>query len=90
MNEQTFAVSTHPYYPLNAHIPDYSANVSSVDELLLRFGSLLSLSIFTALWLASKWNPKLTTGDRLVAGWYVLCKSPQTKGGAMHRVSYWI
>lgn len=74
MNEQSFAIPTHPYYPLNAHIPDYLVNVSSTAELLVRFGSLLSLGIFTTLWLATRWNPRLTTGDKLIIGWFVLCK----------------
>lgn len=74
MDEQTFAVPIHPYYPWNAHIPDYVANTNSVAELLVRFAGLLILSIFTALWLATRCNPPMTAGDKAITGWYILCQ----------------
>lgn len=74
MDEQTFILPTHPYYPPNAHIPDYVANVSSVAELLVRFGTLLALSILPPLWLASRWNPRLTTSDQAITAWFILCE----------------
>lgn len=72
---QTFSVPTHPYYPQDADIPDYVPNSGSVVELMLRFGSLLSITILTALWIATRFNPKLVLSDKLVLGWFVLCKS---------------
>lgn len=74
MAQQTFAVPTHPYYPLNARIPDYVPNINTITQLSVQFASLLALTIFTALWLATRWNPRLTKGDQVITGWYVLCK----------------
>lgn len=73
MDKQTFVVPTHPYYPLDAHIPDYAANVSSLTELSVQFATLLALTIATALWLATRCNPNLPAGDQFIIGWYTLC-----------------
>lgn len=72
---QTFSVPGHPYFPPDADIPHYIPNASSLNELLVRFASLLSITIFTALWLATRFNSRLTRGDKFVLGWFVLCES---------------
>lgn len=72
---QTFSVPSHPYYPLDADIADYVPNAGSVVELMVRFGSLLGITIFTALWVATQHNPKLRLSDKLIFGWFVLCES---------------
>ncbi|KAK7733889.1 hypothetical protein SLS53_008039 [Cytospora paraplurivora] len=69
---QTFSVPAHAYYPRDAYIPDYVPNASSVAELIVRFGSLLGITIFTALWIATRFNPRLGLTDKLVFGWFVL------------------
>ncbi|KAJ4392127.1 hypothetical protein N0V93_005749 [Gnomoniopsis smithogilvyi] len=65
--------SPHPYYPENARIPGYVPNSSSVSELIIRFGSGLSITIITAVWLATRFNPRLSRADRSVLAWFVLC-----------------
>lgn len=72
---QTFSVPGHPYFPPDADIPHYIPNASSLNELIVRFASLLSITIFTALWLATRFNSQLTRGDKFVLGWFVLCES---------------
>lgn len=72
---QTFSVPAHPYFPPDAEIPHYIPNASSVHELLVRFASLLCITIFTALWLATRLNPHMRSSDKLILGWSVLCKS---------------
>ncbi|ROW12487.1 hypothetical protein VMCG_00719 [Cytospora schulzeri] len=71
--DQTLAVPPHPYHPQDADIPDYIPNASSVAELMVRFGSLLGITILTAVWIATKFNPKLKLSDKSVLGWFVLC-----------------
>lgn len=71
---QVFVVSPHPYYPQDAQIPEYAPNTSSLSELLVRFGGVLSITISTALWLAARLNPRLSLADKLLLGWFVLCK----------------
>lgn len=72
---QIFSVPGHPYFPPDADIPHYIPNASSLDELLVRFASLLSITILTALWLATRFTSQLTRGDKFVLGWFVLCES---------------
>lgn len=71
---QLFVVAPHPYYPQDAHIPGYAPNTSSLNELLVRFASLLSITILTALVLASRLNPKLSVTEKFIVGWFVLCE----------------
>ncbi|KUI60758.1 3-beta-hydroxysteroid-Delta(8),Delta(7)-isomerase [Cytospora mali] len=70
---QTFSISEHPYYPQYAEIPDYVPNTSSVIELMMRFGCFLTITIVTALWIATRFNANLRLFDKLVFGWFVLC-----------------
>lgn len=72
---QTFSVPGHPYFPPDADIPHYIPNASSVQELLVRFASLLGITIFTALWLATRFNPQMRLSEKFVFGWFILCKS---------------
>lgn len=72
---QTFSVPGHPYFPPDADIPHYIPNASPVQELLVRFASLLGITIFTALWLATRFNPHMRSSDKFVLGWFILCKS---------------
>ncbi|KAF3770513.1 Emopamil-binding protein [Cryphonectria parasitica EP155] len=72
---QVFGIPPHPYYPQDAHIPNYVPNTSSLIELLVRLASLLSITVFTALWLATRFNPRLSLVDKTVFGWFVLCGS---------------
>lgn len=67
-------MAPHPYYPQDAHIPGYTPNTSSLNELLVRFAGLLSITILTALWLATRLNPKLSVAEKFVLGWFVLCE----------------
>lgn len=70
---QTLTQPAHPYYPQDAEIPGYIPNASSVTELMVRFGSLLGIAILTAIWIASRFNPKLRLPEKFVLGWFVLC-----------------
>lgn len=72
---QTFSVPGHPYFPPDADIPHYIPNASPVQELLVRFASLLGITIFTALWLATRFNPHMRSSDKFVLGWFILCGS---------------
>lgn len=72
---QTFSVPAHPYFPPDAEIPHYIPNATSVHELLVRFASLLCITIFTALWLATRFNSQMRSSDKFIFGWFVLCKS---------------
>ncbi|ROV95054.1 hypothetical protein VPNG_09478 [Cytospora leucostoma] len=65
---QTNSVQAHSYYPRDAYIPDYVANVSSVPQLMASFGGLLGITISTALWVATRFNPRLGLTDKLVFG----------------------
>lgn len=71
---QAFAYGSHPYDPQNAHIPGYAPNTSSLSELLVRSGGILSVSIITAVWLATRFNPRLSLADKSVLSWFLLCK----------------
>ncbi|KAK2604320.1 hypothetical protein N8I77_007262 [Diaporthe amygdali] len=72
---QTFSEPAHPYFPSNADIPHYIPNASSLNELLVRFVSLLGITIFTALWLATRFNSRMRPSEKFVLGWFVLCGS---------------
>lgn len=72
---QTFSVPAHPYFPPDADVPHYIPNASSLNELLVRFASLLSITIFTALWLATRFNPHMRPSDKSIFGWFILCES---------------
>ena len=95
---KTFSVRGYLYFPPDADIPHYIPNASSLNELLVRFASLLSITIFTALWLAARFNPQLRPYDKFVLGWFVLCEyfiklivlgfyphaNTGNKGGSLH------
>lgn len=72
---QTLSGPSHPYYPQDVEIPNYVPNASSVAELAVRFGVLLAIPVLTAIWIATKFSPRLRLSDRFVLGWFVLCKS---------------
>lgn len=71
---QTFGIEPHPYYPEDAYIPGYVPNESALGELLLRSGAVLSITIITAVWLATSFNRRLSLADKFIFGWFVLCK----------------
>lgn len=71
---QAFTAPGHPYYPPGADIPDYIPNASSVNELIVRFGSLLGITVSTALWLAIRSNTYLRPFDKFLLGWFILCR----------------
>ncbi|KAK7726520.1 hypothetical protein SLS63_007681 [Diaporthe eres] len=54
------------------NVPHYIPNASSLNELLVRFASLLSITIFTALWLATRFNANMRPSDKLIFGYFVL------------------
>lgn len=66
--------SRHPYYPQDAHIQGYVPNTSSLGELAVQFAGLLTLTVVTAVWLATRLNPRLSLAERSVLGWFVLCQ----------------
>lgn len=72
---QTFSEPAHPYFPSNADIQHYIPNASSLNELLVRFVSLLGITIFTALWLATRFNSRMRPSEKFVLGWFILCRS---------------
>ncbi|KAJ0108690.1 hypothetical protein J7T55_015124 [Diaporthe amygdali] len=59
----------------NPDIPHYIPNASSLNELLVRFVSLLGITISTALWLATRFKSHMRPFDKIVLGWFVLCGS---------------
>lgn len=71
---QAFADASHPYFPQNAQIPTYVPNTSSLGELLVRSGSILSVTIITAVWVACRFSPRLPLADKFVYGWFILCE----------------
>lgn len=69
-----FGTSAHPYYPQDADISGYAANISSAGELIYRFAAILGLTVLTAVLAATSFNPKLTRSEKSVLAWFVVCK----------------
>ncbi|KAF8858405.1 EBDP4, emopamil-binding protein [Acephala macrosclerotiorum] len=64
---------THPYYPLNVHIPSYLAN--DTDPLtLVSFFAASCVAIFTTTFLVVKnARPSLPTPDFWTIIWFIMC-----------------
>lgn len=71
---QAFTAASHPYYPPNAQIKGYVPNTSPLGELLVRSGLILGVTVISALWLATRFNPRLSLADKCVYGWFLLCE----------------
>jgi cholestenol delta-isomerase len=68
--------SSHPYYPLDAHIKEYAPNETSIQRLL----TTSSIATFVILGGTLTWvsflRPRLSKADRFAILWFVLCKIP--------------
>ncbi|KAL2006494.1 hypothetical protein VTN00DRAFT_9162 [Thermoascus crustaceus] len=62
----------HPYYPIDAEIVGYLANEYSVLTLLVCFSAGCAGVLGTALAIASRFRPSMSTADKLAVLWFVL------------------
>lgn len=69
-------VSSHPYYPLDAHVKDYAPNATSILRLLATSSIAASVLLGGTLALVSFLRPRLSKANRFAILWFVLCKIP--------------
>ena len=69
------AGAKHPYYPLDAHLPGFLANDSSLQELLFIAVPGCTILLAASLMIARIFNPELKTAEQLTVLWFVLCPS---------------
>lgn len=69
----------HPYFPLDAVIPDYLPNTTGVFELIATFGAIVSAIIGLAVWQTTRTRKPVRPIDQFAVGWFALCKSSQTR-----------
>ncbi|PKX93819.1 uncharacterized protein P174DRAFT_512079 [Aspergillus novofumigatus IBT 16806] len=65
-------VSSHPYYPLDAHIKEYAPNETSIQRLLTTSSIAASVILGGTLTWASFMRPSLSKADRFAILWFVL------------------
>ncbi|KAF4286195.1 hypothetical protein KXW98_006630 [Aspergillus fumigatus] len=65
-------VSSHPYYPLDAHVKDYAPNATSILRLLATSSIAASVLLGGTLALVSFLRPRLSKADRFAILWFVL------------------
>lgn len=64
----------HPYFPLDASIPNYTPNESSLLYILAIFGVLATGVVGSAYLLSSRASSQpLRSIDRLAVCWFALC-----------------
>lgn len=68
--------SSHPYYPLDAHIKDYAPNENSIQRLLTTSSIASSVILGGTLAWVSFLRPSLSKADRFAILWFALCKIP--------------
>ena len=66
------AAHAHPYYPLDAQIPGYSPNESSLLAILATAAAASAALLGTTL-AVSFIRPNLSKPDRFAILWFVLC-----------------
>lgn len=71
---------SHPYYPLSAYIPGYTAAETPLTVLLPVFGGLTGAVIASAYYISGRASPRLQPIDRFAVAWFSLCefKMPET------------
>ncbi|QIW96350.1 hypothetical protein AMS68_001868 [Peltaster fructicola] len=65
----------HPYFPLDAIIPDWEANKWSVPALLSVFFGICTALFTATYYVAKRIQPKLTVGELTTIMWFVLSGS---------------
>lgn len=65
---------THPYYPLELVLPAYVPNESDLATIAGIFSMMLGCILSVTWALATRFRRGLSTGDKLVMLWFVLCK----------------
>ena len=73
MDSQTFVIGDHPYYPTHVSVPNYVPNAAPLVILLGSFAAIIGIVVYSALLLATAYNPVLRPVDQAILGWFVLC-----------------
>ncbi|PSR83642.1 Emopamil binding protein-domain-containing protein [Coniella lustricola] len=69
------AQPSHPYFPRDAAIPNYAPNISTTNELLVRFAAVWGCGLLASLVLLGRVCPRLSRSDKAVFLWFILCGS---------------
>ncbi|KAK2003394.1 emopamil binding protein [Colletotrichum falcatum] len=62
----------HPYYPVNAGLPHYTANETPLVKLLVAFAATIVIVIVAVLTIVKRIHPKMVTSDQLLVSWFAL------------------
>jgi cholestenol delta-isomerase len=81
--------SLHPYYPIDAEVPGYSANESPLLEILGVVGTSVVMLLAVTLAAISKMRPTLNKADRLAILWFVLCMCDTSCAFSSHIRDRW-
>ncbi|KAJ2783698.1 hypothetical protein GGI15_002492 [Coemansia interrupta] len=65
--------ASHPYYPRDASLPHYVASQFNMSESLTTLGSAILLIAFISVILISKARTPLSTKDKLIVIWMLVC-----------------
>lgn len=66
------SMTAHPYYPLDASLPGYEANATSLPAVLALFGGITGAVVYLA-YSAARRQPALRGVDCFAAAWFALC-----------------
>ncbi|KAF4951823.1 hypothetical protein FGADI_7193 [Fusarium gaditjirri] len=69
----TMANLKHPYFPVDAVIPDYLPNSTPVAELIATFGAIVGTVIGLAIWQTARTAKPVRHIDQFAAAWFALC-----------------
>lgn len=77
-------VPLHPYSPSTASIPGYTPNTKDATELVVTFSSIW-VPLFGVVWmLASRYNSRLGSADKMIMLWFTLCKGSFSREARKH------
>ncbi|KAM0349387.1 hypothetical protein ACHAPU_003796 [Fusarium lateritium] len=68
--------SIHPYFPSDAVIPGYVANVTGVVELIASFGAVVGAVVGAAIVFTKNTQRSIRPIDRFAVAWFALCPVP--------------
>ncbi|GKT53904.1 emopamil binding protein [Colletotrichum tofieldiae] len=63
----------HPYYPMNAELPHYTANETPLPKLLVTFAATIASVVVVTVMVARRIHPNMITSDQLIVAWFALC-----------------
>lgn len=73
---------SHPYYPQNVDLGNYSANTTPLPILLGSFGGIITIVLAASLALAKRVRPGIQLSDQLALCWFALSGCPKANGQA--------